>query len=209
MANGERYVLFKRSTSMSKMIETIAHELGHAHQQEIYNNASPEIKKSLRVEYEKWLAKQQTATARELLKSLRSKKVAETTKLSNEGMMAKDLDRFDSYWTSFSEWYADNVARWATTSEKPLSVVDRFFSKIANGLRKIFSMLKNQGYLPNETFKAYMDYITSEQAVKNNPIRPMSETDQEALFSRSTMKASFEGVDEAYAEAIRKQFTQQ
>ena len=71
-------------------------------------------------------------------------------------------------------------------------------------------MLKNQGYLPNETFKAYMDFITRPETVRNNPIRPISEADQEALFSRSSaMKASFEGVDEAYAEAIRKQFTQE
>ena len=210
MANGERYILFKRSTSISKMLETIAHEMGHAHEQEVYNNASPEIKKSLRTEYEKWLAKQQTATARDLLKALRSKKVAETTKLTDEAMMAKDLDRFNEYWTSFSEWYADQVARWATTSEKPLSVVDRFFAKIANGLRKIFSMIKNKGYLPNETFKAYMDFITRPETVKNNPIRPMSESDQGALFSKSSaIKASFEGVDDAYANAIRKQFTQE
>jgi len=50
LPNGERYIIFKRSTSISKMLETIAHEMGHAHQQEVYNNASPEIKKSLRVE---------------------------------------------------------------------------------------------------------------------------------------------------------------
>jgi hypothetical protein len=209
LPNGERYIIFKRSTSISKMLETIAHEMGHAHQQEVYNNASPEIKKSLRVEYEKWLAKQKTATARELLKDLRAKKTAETTKIPNEAMMAKDLDKFDTYWASFSEWYADQVARWATTSEKPLTVVEKFFSKIANALRKIFSILKNQGYMPNETFKAYMDFITRPENVKNNPIRPISEADQEKLFSRATMKASFEGVDEAYAEAIKKQFTQE
>lgn len=210
LANGERYVLFQKSTSITKMLEVLAHEFGHAHQQEVFNNASPAVQKQIRAEYEKWLAKQKTATARELLKSLRAKKTAETTTLTDEGMMASDLQGYNSYWTSFSEWYADQVSRWATTSEKPLSVVDKFFAKIANGLRKIFSMLKNQGYLPNETFKAYMDYITSPQAVRNNPINPNpTQTDQEVLFSKSTMKASFEGVDEAYAEAIKKQFSQE
>lgn len=208
LPNGERYVLFKRSTSISKMLEVLAHEFGHAHQQEVYDNASPAIKRQIRAEYEKWLAKQNTATARELLKSLRAKKTAETTTLTDEAMMATDLQNYNSYWTSFSEWYADQVSRWATTSEKPLSVVDKFFAKIANGLRKIFSMLKNQGYLPNETFKAYMDYITSPQAVRNNPINP-NPTETAPQASKSAMKASFEGVDEAYADAIKKQFTQE
>ena len=310
MSDGSRYILFKKSTSVSKMLEAIAHEMGHAHQQEIYNNASPEIQKQLKEEHKKWLSNQKGKTSKELLHSLRSKKTAETTKVTNEEGLAKNLQYYDTYWTSFSEWYADNVARWATTSEKPLSVVERFFSKIANGLRKIFSMIKNQGYLPNETFKTYMDFITRPENVKNNPIRPMSAADQAPLFSifpdfdiegggqyfkpqsigdrkkgyqnnlknpvtlkdgtrlsgftdpnrqttfhgydkngeritlgaefinpedivfskdanktanylkktladqvpqfsRSTMKASFEGVDEAYAEAIRKQFTQE
>jgi hypothetical protein len=208
LANGDRVILFTKSTSKAKMLETLAHEMGHAHQQEVYENASPEIKKQIKSEYEKWLTSQKGKSAKELLHALRSKKVAETTKVK-DGIRAEDLDNYNEYWTSFSEWYADQVARWATTSEKPLSVVDRFFSKIANGLRKIFSMLKNQGYLPNETFKAYMDYITTPEAVKNNPIKPMSIEDQEPLFSRATMKASFEGVDEAYAEAIKKQFAQE
>lgn len=209
LSNGDRYILFKKSTSVSKMLETLAHEMGHAHQSEIYNNASPEIKKQLKDEHMKWLASQKGKSARDLLNSLRAKKTAETTRLSKEDLQADELDNYASYWTSFSEWYADQVARWATTSEKPLTVVEKFFSKIANGLRKIYSVLKNRGYMPNETFKAYMDYITSKDAVRSNQIKPPTEADQQALFSRSTMKASFEGMDEAYAEAIKKQFTKE
>ncbi len=209
LSNGDRYILFKKSTSISKMLETLAHEMGHAHQAEVYNNASPEIKKQLKDEHMKWLASQKGKSARDLLNSLRAKKTAETTKISREDLKAEELDNYAAYWTSFSEWYADQVARWATTSEKPLTVVEKFFSKIANGLRKIFSVLKNKGYMPNETFKAYMDYITSKDAVRSNQIKPPTEEDQQPLFSRSTMKASFEGVDEAYAEAVRKQFTQE
>ena len=209
LSNGDRYILFKKSTSISKMLETLAHEMGHAHQAEVYNNASPEIKKQLKDEHMKWLASQKGKSARDLLNSLRAKKTAETTKISREDLKAEELDNYAAYWTSFSEWYADQVARWATTSEKPLSVVEKFFSKIANGLRKIFSVLKNKGYMPNETFKAYMDYITSKDAVRSNQIKPPTEEDQQVLFSKSTMKASFEGVDEAYAEAVRKQFTQE
>lgn len=208
LANGDRFILFQKSTSITKMLETIAHEMGHAHQYEVYDNASPEIKKQINAEYQKWLASQKGKSARELLNSLRAKKTAETTK-ARDGLRAEDLENFEEYWSSFSEWYADQVARWATTSEKPLTVVEKFFSKIANALRKIFSMLKNRGYLPNETFKAYMDYITSKDAVKKHSMRPISEEDQQPLFSKSTMKASFEGVDAAYAEAIKKQFTQE
>lgn len=208
LANGDRFILFQKSTSVTKMLETIAHEMGHAHQNEVYDNASPEIKKQINAEYQKWLASQKGKSAKELLNSLRAKKTAETTK-AKDGLRAEDLEKFDEYWSSFSEWYADQVARWATTSEKPLSVVDKFFAKIANGLRKIFSMLKNQGYLPNETFKAYMDFITRPENVKNNPIRPSSEADQQTLFSKATMKGAFEGLTEDEKNLLRKQFVQE
>jgi hypothetical protein len=208
LANGDRFILFQKSTSVTKMLETIAHEMGHAHQNEVYDNASPEIKNQINAEYQKWLASQKGKSAKELLNSLRAKKTAETTK-AKDGLRAEDLEKFDEYWSSFSEWYADQVARWATTSEKPLSVVDKFFAKIANGLRKIFSMLKNQGYLPNETFKAYMDFITSPANVKKHPIRPSSEADQQPLFSKATMKGAFEGLTEDEKNLLRKQFVQE
>lgn len=208
LANGDRFILFQKSTSVTKMLETIAHEMGHAHQNEVYDNASPEIKNQINAEYQKWLASQKGKSAKELLNSLRAKKTAETTK-AKDGLRAEDLEKFDEYWSSFSEWYADQVARWATTSEKPLSVVDKFFAKIANGLRKIFSMLKNQGYLPNETFKAYMDFITSPANVKKHPIRSSSEADQQPLFSKATMKGAFEGLTEDEKNLLRKQFVQE
>jgi hypothetical protein len=208
LANGDRFILFQKSTSVTKMLETIAHEMGHAHQNEVYDNSSPEIKKQINAEYQKWLSSQKGKSAKELLNSLRAKKTAETTK-AKDGLRAEDLEKFDEYWSSFGEWYADQVARWATTSEKPLSVVDKFFAKIANGLRKIFSMLKNQGYLPNETFKAYMDFITSPANVKKHPIRPSSEADQQSLFSKATMKGAFEGLTEDEKNLLRKQFVQE
>jgi hypothetical protein len=209
LSNGDRYILFKKSTSISKMLETLAHEMGHAHQAEVYNNASPEIKKQLKDEHMKWLASQKGKSARDLLNSLRAKKTAETTRISKEDLKAEELDNYAAYWTSFSEWYADQVARWATTSEKPLSVVEKFFSKIANGLRKIFSVLKNKGYMPNETFKAYMDYITSKDNVRSNQIKPPTEEDQQPLFSKATMKGAFEGLTEDEKNLLRKQFVQE
>ena len=209
LSNGDRYILFKKSTSISKMLETLAHEMGHAHQAEVYNNASPEIKKQLKDEHMKWLASQKGKSARDLLNSLRAKKTAETTRISKEDLKAEELDNYAAYWTSFSEWYADQVARWATTSEKPLTVVEKFFSKIANGLRKIFSVLKNKGYMPNETFKAYMDYITSKDAVRSNQIKPPTEEDQQPLFSKATMKGAFEGLTEDEKNLLRKQFVQE
>jgi hypothetical protein len=153
MPDNSYYVLFSKSTSKTKMLETIAHELGHVHEREVYIGASPEMKKALNAEFQKWVMSQKGKTARDLVDSLRAKTSAKTTNIP-VGQKASDLN---SYWTRFGEWYADQTARWAVSSDKPLTVVEKFFTRLGNQMRRFYNNLTNKGYLPTETFKQYMD----------------------------------------------------
>ena len=155
LPNGDYYISFTKSTSKTQMLETLAHELGHVHQREKYDNASPELQNSIRQEFEKWLLTQKGKTARELVDALRAKTSAKGTNVV-EGRMASDLK---PYWRSFDEWYADQVSRWATTDEKPISVVEKFFARLGRALRAFFSNLKNSRYLANETFVQYLSEV--------------------------------------------------
>ena len=74
-----------------------------------------------------------------------------------EGLGSAPMEVLDAYWRSFDEWYADQVSRWATTSDKALNIVDKFFAKVAAALRKFFDVLRSNGFLPDETFKKYLD----------------------------------------------------
>jgi len=185
MSDGSYYVVFKKSTSITKMLETIAHELGHVHQKEMFINASPEMQKKLQDAHLEWLASQKNATAKELLQTLRAKTTAQTTIIRDPKMMGRNLPE---YWTSFSEWYADQVARWAVSSEKPLTIVDKFFAKLGAALRKFYETLKGQKYLPNETFKQYLDEIASRSQFEALATEKAPKG-QMALFSRSEMEA--------------------
>ena len=153
LPNGDYYIAFKKSTSKTKMLEVLAHELGHMHEREVFNNADSDTKKKIREEHDKWLMSQQGRSARELIQSLRAKTTGKTTRVE-KGMTA---DQMTPYWKSFGEWYADQVSRWAVTSEKPVSVVEKFFSRLAQALKSFYSKLKNAGYLPNETFAQYLE----------------------------------------------------
>jgi hypothetical protein len=156
LPNGDYYIAFTKSTSKTQMLETLAHELGHVHQKEKYNNASPELQNSIKKEFEKWLSSQKGKTARELVDALRAKTTAKQTTVA-KGKMADDLSK--DYWRSFDEWYADQVSRWATTDEKPISVVEKFFARLGRALRTFFGNLKNKRYLANETFVQYLDKV--------------------------------------------------
>jgi tetratricopeptide (TPR) repeat protein len=46
-----------------------------------------------------------------------------------------------------------------------LTAVEKFFKRLGNQMRRFYGLLKNAGYLPNETFKQYLDDISESQAM--------------------------------------------
>lgn len=155
LSDGSYYVAFTKSTSMTRMLETLAHELGHVHEREAFKNASEAEQIAIIDEFNKWKQAQIGKTAKESIQSLRARNTGRRTNV-REGMMADELT---PYWRSFGEWYADQVSRWAVSSEKPVSVVEKFFSRLAAALKRFYYSLKGQKYLPNETMKNFLDRI--------------------------------------------------
>ena len=180
MPNGDYYIAMTPSSSITSMLEIMAHEMGHMHQFEVFNKAPAETQAAIKAEYDKWLASTKGKTARELVNSLRAKTTAKTTDIS-EGAMAANMD---SYWFNFKEWYADQVSRWALTSDKPVGVVEQFFKRLADSLRAFYAKVKNAGYLPNETFKKYLEAANdAAQKAKDMTVPPIiSEDAQMEMF---------------------------
>jgi hypothetical protein len=210
MRDGSYYIAFNKGMSKLKMLETLAHELGHIHEREAYMASGTDMRYAIRKEYEKWLDSQKGKTARELVNSLRARATAKTTAVRT-GAMA---DNLTPYWKSFSEWYADQVSRWATTSEKPVTQVEKFFEKLARVIRNFFSKIQNAGYLPNETFKQYLDDIASKNIIIDSKptdaaILEKDYPDQGELFSRTKAEEiKLSNIsDKSYEKLIRDQFT--
>jgi DNA-binding protein H-NS len=156
MQDGSYYVLFTKGTSKTAMLEILAHELGHVHEREAYQNAPQELKDKLKEAHAKWVAQRRGKTAREAVNMLRAKTTAQTTSIAAGKERAEDLS---PYWSSFSEWYADQVSRWAVTDEKPVGVVEKFFARLGAALRRFYQTLKGQKYLPDETFVQYLKQV--------------------------------------------------
>jgi hypothetical protein len=195
LADGTRYILVDQNQSPAELVEILAHEMGHAHEQEMFNNAPVALQNQIKAEFDKWLDSQKGKTAKEFIYALRAKETAETTIIPKPDMLAKDMKKYASYWSTFSEWYADQTARWATTSEKPLTAVDKFFAKVAETLRSFFKSIQGLGFLPNTTFKQYMDDITATEIVAANPITSINE--QMPLFATKIAQANLPGIPAA------------
>lgn len=157
-------IYLKPEMSETKTLEVLAHELGHAIQRIAYDNAPTQVQFAIRKEYEAWLRenKKPGVTAIDLVHNLRTRAQAEEIEASlrakgKADMAADVLDNVDSYWRSFSEWFADNTARWATTADKPLTITEKFFSQVAQKLRDLLRIITGRQYLPAKTVKDFLD----------------------------------------------------
>jgi hypothetical protein len=176
-------IIVRKSTSTGKTLEVIAHEMGHIHQQQVYENADVPTKNALIKQFNAWFAQSRKGTAKELIESMRAKRMGRATR-GDLSIPAKNMNS-QEYWFSFSEWYADQVSRWATTSEKPVSIVEKFFAKLGAALKKFFTQAKAAKFLPNETFAQYLDTVTN--SVDFTPQADMSANDQLPLFSKGSV----------------------
>ena len=192
MADGNYYISLEGSKSKSAMLETLAHEIGHIHQREAFDNAHAETKAAIRAAHAEWVKSQGGKLANDLMQSLRARK---TGKLSN--MPDMPGQNLGPYWTSFSEWYADQVSRWAMSSKLPVGVVEQFFAKLGRAMRDFYRSLVNERYLPHESMKGYLDKI-AESSIKDGRL-----ADQDAAVPGWDGKAKFSTKSKPHAATSR------
>jgi len=153
-------IVYDSSRTLEQNIETIAHELGHVVQTTAYDNAPSDVKAAIQDEYEKWFKAGKGTTAREMVRATRNRVTAQEAIIypPEYRFSGKDLE----YWTSFSEWFADNVSKWATTNKKPMTVVQKFFADVARKIRKIVSEITGNKFVPNKAVADFLDKMGPE-----------------------------------------------
>jgi hypothetical protein len=135
------------------VLETLAHEFGHMIQHYVFDKQSPAEKRAVMDAYNRWLQANGHKTPHEAMMARHP---------AAFGDLLSQLDPANStapadYALSFKEWFADNVARWATTSKKPQSVVEKVFAEIARVLKDFHAMLTKSEVYPDQTLEAWLD----------------------------------------------------
>lgn len=160
------------SWSAQLQLETLTHEIGHIVERVMFENAPANVKAAVKKDFEAWLQRVKGVSAVEHVQSMRTEAVAEQlTDATSSQMRAYEMDNYSSYWLSFSEWFADQTARWATTSEKPVSLVEKFFSELAARLRNLVARLRGIK-APGYVAPSMEEYLNG-----------LKETDAEAWFN--------------------------
>jgi len=179
------YISVKPGMSEGRTVEVITHELGHLIERVAFNNAPKDVKAAIMAEYNEWLGSAKKKSGSDLIYALRNRETAEAQAAGKtpQTKLAKE----DSYWRSFTEWFADNTSKWATTSEKPVGVVEKFFADLAKKLRELVSKLTGNRFVPAKTVKDFLDAMGPGSADAWKSAKgPLDETPFD-LFSRYSM----------------------
>lgn len=167
---GDFHIMLNDTTSELDTVETLTHEVGHIIKIIAMNTASDTEYAALQSNYNAWKAERLRGTVGDLKKSLRAtagRKRSNTT----DTTLVKDMDPEDrDYYTSYDEYFADMVAKWALTSKKPRSIIEKFFSKLANKLRALAALVMGKdpavaNDIPDEAIKAFLDRMADNPAL--------------------------------------------
>lgn len=186
--NKDFFMVFQKGLSPERMIEAVAHEMGHMIWHVMLAKADTATKAALRSDFLQWLKTNKGKRLQDVVKALRNRYTAnanlnELAQTVKDTIIAKD----DDYLLDENEWFADGVSRWVTSSAKPLTVVGKFFSKVAQMMKALLKFVSGQGYLPPQSIKDFMDSM----GPSSIPI------DWEGMTSRYTLVGDYSYRDSA------------
>jgi len=140
-------------------LETLAHEMGHILEKEAFTSAPEETRQAIMNEYEQWIATRDEKNAATWVRELRAHMGGRLEVRSDPTLKDAKATELEpqAYWTSFSEYFADQVSKWAVSSERPITVVEQFFARLAAALRRMYASLAGKASLPNAEMKKYLD----------------------------------------------------
>jgi hypothetical protein len=194
--NYQEFFLYIRDDMDPDMtLEIIAHELGHMIQHIAFETASAKEKQAVVDEYDAWLATNKGKKMAELIPNLRNRRGTEMMEQSGIPDVTTDQLRAkqQQYWLGFSEWFADNVSRWATTADKPLTIAEKFFSRVAQMMRDLVAVVSGRKFPPSRAVAEFLEnmgpgsadaFLWGFNPVGQPSVRPFETIDEKPAFKK-------------------------
>lgn len=142
---------------------TAMHEFGHLICFEVFARAPAHIQLQIREAYKRFREQNPDTTQFQTLLKRRDNAI-----IMGYGMRGKEniplyaMNNKDrEYWAGFDEWFAEQVARWATTDAKPLGVVERFFSRLGQRIRAVVKAARDHFGLPFNAPQEMANWLNS------------------------------------------------
>ena len=186
------YIYYDGKLNESQLFTILSHELGHIIEQDKFKNASEETKNAIKQDWANWYSKLTGKTVSEVIN--------ETRDITIQDLFAKNTTEYNpslhKYISSFSEYFADNVSKWARSSEKPKTLVDKFFHELSESFKKIVDyVFKTGNYSKNifswldEMYESNGKENVSEEKVKQTAKQELGSLMAESISKRKELKS--------------------
>jgi hypothetical protein len=138
-------------------IEALAHEVGHYAEHEIFNRSDRGTQEEVIRAYNAWLSAHGHLSPTEMFRS-------HATHLMKAAAGNPFMDA--SYAGHFSEWLANHVARHLLTEQEPRSLVEKYFARVGDFLRKMWSGITGKD-MADPAVRNMLNRFQSKAAMKN------------------------------------------
>ena len=176
----------------------MAHELGHAIMELEYVNASRETKEAIQSEYNQWFTAKygkdgspSVADQRRIWEWMEeSDWLDPQAPFPNE----KRVSSWEDYRASFDEWFADEVAKWATVRTEPRSLVGKFFSDLSAKLEKLWNKVSVH-FSPSTTLASWLDSISKPSPAKKKKPQVDTKSSEQKKLEKALEKVDADILD--------------
>lgn len=162
MDGDDVYIALSPDVPVAARPTAIAHEVGHVIKKTALKDADPQVRRKIIDEYKAFKKRTEGARPSEVARAFRAPMV-----YSEMGLGAEtEYDRLNEI-TRFDEYFADQVAKWASTSKKPKTLVDRFFKGVADRIRRVYAALTGKDHLPNKEVRRFLDDLVEQTSARS------------------------------------------
>ena len=148
-------IMYRPDVKKSLDLETIAHEVGHTFESQVWDSLNKREQAAVEREFQAHLRLKGTAQQKEFLKAHASMKFFEMK--YRDQVSDAPAASLPGYYEQRGEFVANQIAKWAVSSEQPVSVLDKFFKRLADGLRRLYASAKGKENLPKSEIKRILD----------------------------------------------------
>ncbi len=164
----DAYIFVKPGMSDALSVETASHEVGHVVEYAALRNAPKQTQAAITQAYANWYKQATGMGQKEFAEMLRNRETSQVLAdtLADKPMQSLQYSNrgFYNYLTGFQEWFADNVSRWATSQDKPLSLVEKFFSQVGQKMRQLVNAITGNKFAPDAVVKDFLDRLQPDAA---------------------------------------------
>src|SRR5882672_1716735 len=164
LTGGEIHVSVGMHVSAEALWATMVHEVGHLVMYTTFRNVSDKVRTAIFAAHDKFYQATHPDITMEELLQMQSNAAFLIDRVLSGQQSTVNISQLtpekQAYWRSFEEWFAEQTAKWATTSEPALSHVEKFFKGMADVLRLILesaSKMFGMRFEPVPEMKALLD----------------------------------------------------